>query len=221
MMPFRVLIADDHPHAREAIKSVLAEHPIFELVDEARDGQHAIQLCRLHQPDLVLMDISMPQCNGLEATRIIKAQYPFIKIVMLSVSDDIVDLFTAIQYGAQGYLLKNTNHEDWISYLQELISGESRHSRKLAGKMLYPFMDTSTSDEPPPSLLTNREQEIAKYVAHGKTNLQIANALSIRENTVKNHIRNILDKLQLENRVQLASYAVRHRLAETDNQPLV
>ncbi|MBO8164182.1 MAG: response regulator transcription factor [Brevibacillus sp.] len=210
--PYRVLIADDHPHAREAVKSMLAEDPAFLLVGEARNGREALELCRTLRPDLVLMDINMPVCDGLQATRQIKQTAPQIKVVVLSVSDDVADLFTAIQFGAQGYLLKNMDPDDWIAYLHALMEGTVEQSRQLAGKLLYQFREAGEEEEVPASALTLREREILCYVAKGETNRQIADHLLISENTVKNHIKNILEKLHLENRVQLASYAVRHGL---------
>ena len=212
---YRVLIADDHPHAREAIRSLLAEDPAFQLVGEASSGTEALEQCDRLQPDLVLMDINMPGLDGLEATRRIKQRYPGIKVVVLSVSDDIADLFTAIQFGAQGYLLKNLDPDDWLVYLHALVEGRTEGSRELAGKLLYQFRELNPAEEVPPSVLTTREKEILCYVAKGETNRQIAERLVISENTVKNHIKNILEKLQLENRVQLASFAVRHGLTRS------
>ncbi|MGE5702142.1 MAG: response regulator [Clostridia bacterium] len=214
MMPFRVLVADDHPHAREAIKTMLNDDDSYELVAEARNGLEAIRYCEEYQPDLVLMDIHMPECDGLEATRRIKQQFPVVKVIMLSVSDDIADLFRAVQFGAQGYLLKNMDPDDWISYIHSLMEGKSDLSRKLAGKMLYQFRETVETGEPLPEVLTCREREILMFIAQGDTNRHIGEQLKIAENTVKNHVKNILDKLKLENRVQLASYAVRHRIVQ-------
>ncbi|WP_019119635.1 response regulator [Brevibacillus massiliensis] len=207
----RVILADDHPHAREAIRSVLAESDLFTIVGEATTGPEAFELCRQQLPDLVLMDIHMPVWDGLEATRKIKEAFPTIKIVILSVSDNIKDLFAAIQLGAQGYLLKNMDPDDWLAYLHSLIQGNTETSRELAGRIFYQFRE-GTNEDPLPSVLTSREKEILKYVASGVTNREIAKTLVIAENTVKNHIKNLLEKLQLENRVQLASYAVRHGL---------
>ncbi|UFJ38937.1 response regulator transcription factor [Brevibacillus humidisoli] len=212
---YRVLIADDHPHAREAVRSLLAEDQAFVLVGEARNGTEALEQCRRLQPNLVLMDINMPGCDGLEATRQIKQHYPEIKVVVLSVSDNIADLFTAIQFGAQGYLLKNLDPDDWLTYLHALMEGTVEQSRELAGKLLYQFREGITDEEVTPSVLTLREREILLYVAKGETNRQIADRLVISEHTVKNHIKNILEKLHLENRVQLASFAVRHGLTRS------
>ncbi|HJV46814.1 MAG TPA: response regulator transcription factor [Bacillota bacterium] len=215
---YRILIVDDHPHAREAIRSMLEIDPSFELVGEASNGFVAFDLCGRLLPDLVLMDINMPDVNGLDATRQIKEAYPFIKVVILSVSDDIKDLFSAIQVGAQGYLLKNMDPEEWLTYLHSLIEGKMDVSRQMAGRMLYQFREGLSPDEPELSVLTPRETEILQYVACGDTNRQIAEKLCITENTVKNHIKNLLEKLNLENRVQLASYAVRKGLTRSKKE---
>ncbi len=133
---------------------------------------------------------------------------------MLTVSDDVKDLFTAIQYGAQGYLLKNMEPDDWLEYLHALLGNQEEISREIASRLLYRFRTGSIyADEPSPHTLTPRECEILSRVANGDTNKQIALQLFIAENTVKNHIKNLLEKLQLDNRVQLAAYAVRHGLA--------
>jgi two-component system, NarL family, nitrate/nitrite response regulator NarL len=212
MSAYRVLIADDHPMARMAIRSLLEQDPSFEVIGEAADGEQAYILCGQLQPDLVLMDINMPRWSGLEATREVKKAYPHIKVVILSVSDDVGDLITAIQFGAQGYLLKNLEPDDWITYLHALLGEDSDVSREMATRLLHRFRQEERLDEPTPDVLTPREREIVMYVGAGKTNREISDALIIAENTVKNHIKNILEKLQLANRVQLAAYAVRHHL---------
>jgi two-component system nitrate/nitrite response regulator NarL len=212
MKQYSVVIADDHPLARAGIRSVLEEDESFVVVGEAADGQEAFELCSELQPHLLLLDINMPRLNGLEAVRKIRMAYPRIHVVMLTVSDDVKDLFTAIQFGAQGYLLKNMEPDDWIQYLHALLGENVEVSREIANRLLYRFRTGNTSDEPGPGSLTPREREILSWVAAGETNKQIAHRLVIAENTVKNHIKNLLEKLQLDNRVQLAAYAVRHGL---------
>ncbi|MFB3169699.1 response regulator transcription factor [Neobacillus sp. 179-C4.2 HS] len=211
MKQYKIVIADDHPLAREGIRSVLESDESFLIIGEAADGQQALELCKELQPDLLLLDINMPKLNGLEAVRKIRTDHPHIHVVMLTVSDDVKDLFTAIQYGAQGYLLKNMEPEDWLEYLHALLGDQSEVSRKIANRLFHRFRVGNTSaDEPSPVSLTPRESEILSWVASGETNKQIAQRLVIAENTVKNHIKNLLEKLQLDNRVQLAAYAVRH-----------
>jgi two-component system, NarL family, nitrate/nitrite response regulator NarL len=212
MKQFKVVIADDHPLAREGIRSVLESDESFFIVGEAVDGHQAFELCKELQPDLLLLDINMPRLNGLEAVRKIRLGYPHIHVVMLTVSDDVKDLFTAIQFGAQGYLLKNMEPDDWIEYLHALLGNYTEVSRRIANRLFHRFRIGSTTDEPSPVSLTPRECEILARVASGETNKQIAQRLVIAENTVKNHIKNLLEKLQLDNRVQLAAYAVRQGL---------
>lgn len=208
--PFRVVIADDHPHAREAIMTMLEDDPYFEIVGQAKNGNEAVEVSQLQQPDMVLMDIEMPEMNGLEATRMIKEKFPFIKVIMLSVSDNVADLFTAIQYGAQGYLLKNMDPDDWLQYLRSVVDGTSETTRGMAGKLLYQFREKDLENSTLANSLTRREKEILLLISEGISNKQIAEQLFISENTVKNHIKNLLEKLNLENRVQLATYAVKN-----------
>lgn len=207
--PYRILIADDHPHAREAILVMLEDDPYFEIVGQAKSGKEVIQMSQELNPDIILMDIQMPIINGLEATKIIKERSPFIKIIILSVSDNVADLFTAIQYGAQGYLLKNMDPDEWIQYLHSVVEGKSEATRGMAGKLLYQFREKDLKNLPQTNL-TRREKEILLLIGDGISNKQMANQLFISENTVKNHIKNLLEKLELENRVQLAIYAVKH-----------
>jgi two-component system, NarL family, nitrate/nitrite response regulator NarL len=208
--PYRVLIADDHPHARQAILEMLEDDLSFIIIGQAKNGKEAIELSKQLLPDIILMDIEMPVINGLEATKIIKEISPFIKVIILSVSDNVTDLFTAIQYGAQGYLLKNMDPDDWIAYLHSLIEGSSEATRDIAGKLLYQFREKDLQHSTTLPTLTPREKEILLLIAEGITNKQIAEQLFIAENTVKNHTKNLLEKLKLENRVQLASYAIKH-----------
>jgi two-component system nitrate/nitrite response regulator NarL len=213
-MNYRVIIADDHPLARKAVRLLLEQEPEFEIVAEAEDGEQAVELCRELQPDLVLMDIRMPIVTGLEATRRIKQLNPHTRIVMLSVSDDVADLFTAIQNGAQGYLLKNMDPDEWLLYLKGLLDDNSEISRGMADRLFQLFRSAPGQVDAKPSGLSMREGEILACVASGQSNRQIAEQLTITENTVKNHIKNILAKLQLDNRVQLTGYAIRHGLTQ-------
>lgn len=203
---FRVLIVDDSEYAREGIRTILDMDPTFEVVAEARNGTEAIALTEQWMPDLILMDIQMPGMDGLEATRRIKNKYPYVKIVMVTVSDDIAHLFDALKKGAQGYLLKNLNPESWHEYLKAIAVDEAPMTRELAFRILKEF---STREKPSAnaSPLTGREQEILGLVAKGMSNRDISQRLEISEHTVKNHLKNILHKLHLENRVQLTRYA--------------
>jgi DNA-binding NarL/FixJ family response regulator len=205
---YRILIADDHPDARQAILVMLADDPSFLVVGKATNGEEALQLTERLLPDILLIDIKMPILNGLEVTKIIKEKYPLIKVIILSVSDSVEDLFIALQYGAQGYLLKSMDPDDWLNYLHSIIEGSNSAVKSLAGKLFNQFREQGMLNTP--SSLTPREKEILVLVSKGLTNKQVAEQLSIAENTVKNHIKNLLQKLNLENRVQLASYALKN-----------
>ncbi|QYR22916.1 response regulator transcription factor [Paenibacillus sp. sptzw28] len=228
----RVLLADDHPHGREGMREIVGIDPAFEIVGEAADGQQAVLLAAEKSPDLVLMDINMPVMNGMEATQHIKAIDPRIKIVMVTVSGEITDLFEAIKRGAQGYLLKNLLPSSWIEYLRAVAIDEAPLSKELAFRLLQEFggrqpgvKPSSTSSDgvegtkwnraqhgsagtDGKSPLTQREREVLERVASGDSNRQIAEGFGLSEHTVKNHLKNILQKLHLDNRVQLTRYAL-------------
>ncbi|MNE56886.1 Transcriptional regulatory protein DegU [compost metagenome] len=157
-------------------------------------------------PDLILMDIQMPGMGGLEATKLVKDKFPYVKIVMVTVSDDITHLFDALKKGAQGYLLKNLKPEYWHEYLKAIAIDEAPMSRELAFRILKEFSQYERPDVTE-SPLTTREKEILSLVAEGLSNRDISNQLNISEHTTKNHLKNILQKLHLENRVQLTKYA--------------
>lgn len=203
---FRLIIIDDHPHAREGIKQILEMDSDFEIVAEGQNGQEAIALTEQHMPDIILMDINMPLMNGMEATKLIKEQYPYVKIVIVTVSDDITNLFEALKRGAQGYLLKNLNPTYWHEYLKAVAVDEAPMSRELAFRLLKEFAPKEVQVNPR-SPLTAREQEILEWVAKGYANRNIADQLDISEHTVKNHLKNIMHKLHMDNRVQLTRYA--------------
>jgi two-component system nitrate/nitrite response regulator NarL len=212
MKPYRILIVDDHPLARKAIRSLLEDEPDYEIIGEAANGLDALRVCEQHNPDVVLLDIHMPGMSGLEVIRLIKDMNARIKVVMLSVSDAVTDLFTAIKNGAQGYLLKNMDPIEWVSYLGALLKEESDIPKMMADRLFYRFKTGLTVDDPLVQQLTPRELQILALVAKGDTNRQIADTLIIAENTVKNHIKNLLDKLSVDNRVQLAAFAVKNAL---------
>ncbi|GAA0370055.1 response regulator [Caldalkalibacillus horti] len=204
---FRILIADDSLHAREGIREIIEEHHDFEIVGEAKNGLEAIQLTEQLMPDLILMDINMPKLDGFEATRVIKNKFPYVKVVIITVSDEVTDLFEALKRGAQGYLLKNLHPSTWYDYLYAFAQDEVPMSKDLALKILQEFNVVEKQAPKKQSPLSQREQEVLQLVAEGSTNKEISTKLSISENTVKNHLKNIMQKLHLENRVQLTRYA--------------
>jgi DNA-binding NarL/FixJ family response regulator len=216
MSRIRVLLADDHALFRGGIASLLATESDFEVVGQANDGRQAVEMARELMPDLILMDISMPVMDGLEATRRIKSEIPYVKIVILTVTDGERSLFEAVKNGAQGYLLKNVGPQALYGTLRGVFQGEAPISRVMAARLLEEFGRQSREGAPPApgAELTVREREVLEQVTRGKSNKEIAAALAIAENTVKNHLKNILEKLHLENRVQAATFALRHGLVE-------
>lgn len=205
-MKTRVLVVDDHAHAREAICDIISMDEQFEIVGVVTNGQEAIAFTEHWMPDLILMDIQMPDMDGLETTQRIKLRFPYVKIVMITVSDDMFHLLEALKRGAQGYLLKNLAPSTWIEYLRSIVSEEAPLSRELAFQILKD-VSLTTKKETVESL-TPREREILSHVASGLTNKEIGEKLNISEHTVKNHLKNILQKLQVQNRVQLTRYAL-------------
>lgn len=215
--PIRVLLVDDHALFRRGIASILAAERGFEVVGEASDGLGALERARELMPDVILMDIFMPGANGLEATRRIKEALPYVKIVMLTVSEEDQNLFEAIKSGAQGYLLKKIEPQELFAMLKGVVQGDAPISRAMAAKILGEFAHQArqaTAASLPGANLSPREKEVLDLVTQGKSNKEIAAALAIAENTVKNHLKNILEKLHLENRVQAATYALREGLVE-------
>lgn len=206
--PIRILIVDDHELARRAMRLIVSADPTFEIVGEATNGQEALELTEKWMPDLILMDIIMPGMDGLEATKQIKERFPYVKIVVVTVSDDVSDLFEAFKKGAQGYLIKNIKTDLWCDYLKAVANDDASIPKEIALRILSEFK-TSSQDRPSPTVsgLTRREQETLVLVAKGYSNREIAEQLGISEYTVKNHLKNILQKLHLSNRVQLARYA--------------
>ncbi|MEK8128925.1 response regulator transcription factor [Paenibacillus filicis] len=204
--PIRIMLADDHAHAREAMKDIITADASFKIVGEAANGLEAIRLAEQCMPDLILMDIRMPEMDGLEATKTIKERFPYVKIIMVTVSGDITNLFEAIKRGAQGYLLKNLSPASWHEYLRAVAFDEAPMSREVAVRLLREFTAVKSS-VPEKSPLTSREKEILECVARGRSNKEISDDLDISEHTVKNHLKNILHKLHLDNRVQLMRYA--------------
>lgn len=211
MSRYRVLVVDDHAHAREAMCEILSMDDSFEVIGVVESGAEAIAFTAQWMPDLILIDIQMPVMDGLETTRRIKQEYPYVKIVIVTVSDEISHLLEALKQGAQGYLLKNLAPSTWIEYLKAIVNEEAPLSRELAFQILKEFTVPSRADEG--ESLTAREKEILSCVSSGSTNKEIAMSLSISEHTVKNHLKNILQKLQLQNRTQLTRYAMEQGLA--------
>ena len=216
--PIRVLVVDDHALFRRGLEMVLGQEPDIEVVGEAADGAEAVAKASTLLPDIVLMDVRMPRRSGIEACTAIKDVVPSAKIVMLTISDEEADLYEAIKAGASGYLLKEISIDEVASAIRAVAGGQSLISPSMASKLLSEFATmikkTDERHQVPAPRLTERELEVLKLVARGLNNRDIAKELFISENTVKNHIRNILEKLQLHSRMEAVVYAVREKLLE-------
>lgn len=214
-MPVKVLLADDNALFREGMASLLSRCGDVQVVGQAKDGAEAVRKATLLRPDVVLMDLSMPLGGGVEATRKILLERPEQAICILTVSEQESDLFAAIRAGARGYLVKTVDLEDLCASLTVLAEGGSTVTPHLAARLLDEFAKLAQNVREGPSeveKLTSREREVLELVARGASNKEIANELVIAENTVKVHLRNILDKLHLRNRQQAAAFAVQEGL---------
>jgi len=223
MDPVKVLVVDDHALFRRGITAVLATHENLEVVGEASDGLEAIKKAEAIVPDIIVMDLNMPHCSGLEATQALQTKMPQVNILVLTVSDNEADLFAAVKFGAKGYILKNTEPEELIQAILHIAQGGVIVSPIMATKLLTEFQGLEAEEkreaiQETESSLSPREGEVLQLVAQGATNKQIADSLFISENTVKTHLRNIMDKLHLANRSQAAAYAVKRGLVKYKEQ---
>ncbi len=218
--PIRTMIVDDHALFRRGLEMVLEEEADIELVGQASDGSEAVEKAGESLPDIVLMDIRMPRSSGIEACRAMKEVAPSAKIVMLTISDEEEDLFEAIRAGASGYLLKDLPLDEVAETVRAVHGGQSLINPSMAGKLLTEFAtlakrdDEERAQQVPAPRLTEREMQVLKLVARGMNNRDIAKELFISENTVKNHVRNILEKLQIHSRMEAVMVAVREKLIE-------
>jgi two-component system NarL family response regulator len=214
----RVMVADDQELYRRGVEVVLSTEDDISMVAEAADGAEAVQRAEECAPDVILMDIRMPKLDGIEAARRIKELVPTSKIIMLTVSDEDTHLYDAIKAGANGYLLKDLAIEEVPQSIRRVNAGESLISPSMASKLLTEFSTLSKKVEQRQQIaspsLTPREVEVLRFVAKGMSNREIAEELYISENTVKNHVRNILEKLHLHSRMEAVLYAMRERIID-------
>jgi DNA-binding NarL/FixJ family response regulator len=214
----RVLLVDDHALFRRGLSLVLESEEGIEVVGEGEDGEEAVAKAEELAPDVVLMDVRMPKVDGIAATRRIAEAQPTTKILMLTVSDEETDLYEAIKAGAAGYLLKEISIEEVADAIRAVVQGQTLISPSMASKLIVEFANLAKQSEQrrelPPPRLTEREVEVLRLVAQGMSNRDISGALFISENTVKNHVRNILEKLHLHSRMEAVMYAVRENLLE-------
>jgi DNA-binding NarL/FixJ family response regulator len=212
-MTIKVLIADDHKLFRQGLIGLMkTREELVEVVGEAETGEEAIKLTEQLHPDVVLMDIYMPEMDGLQAARIIHERFPEVAIVMLTSSERDGHLYEAVKIGVAGYLLKSLDANELFDLLAGVNKGEPAMTRAMAGKFLKAVATRMADEEKGEEALTERELFVLRLVASGASNQEIAEKLSISVNTVKSHLKSILSKLQLENRTQAATYAMQHGL---------
>ncbi|MEZ4769475.1 MAG: response regulator transcription factor [Caldilineales bacterium] len=199
----RVLIADDHQLFRDGLKALLLSAPDAEVVGEAASGREAIALAAQHQPDIILMDLQMPDMDGIQATRQIAAAYPQINVLMVTMFEDDQSVFAAMRAGARGYVLKGAKHDEMLRAIRAVASGEAIFSPSIAARMVS-FFAASRAEIPAETFsdLTEREMEVLTLMARGESNTAIADALTISVKTVRNHVSNIFSKLQVADRAQ-------------------
>ena len=212
----RVLVVDDQELFRRGLTMLLSVEDDIEVIGEASDGSAAATMAASTAPDVILMDVRMPKLTGIEACVAMKDAAPHARIIMLTASDEEADLYEAVKNGASGYLLKDSSIDEVAQAVRVVADGQSLISPSMAIKLLEEFKQMSRSDRTsvPTPRLTERELEVLRLVATGLNNREIAKQLFISENTVKNHVRNILEKLQLHSRMEAVMYAVREKLLD-------
>ncbi len=201
----RILIVDDHTLVRDGLTTILSRQPDFEIVGEASDGLEAVEVARSLHPDVILMDLRMPNMSGVEAMRIIGDESPDIKIIVLTTFDTDEYIFDAVQAGAKGYLLKDTSREELFAAVRAVCRGESQIEPGVAARLITRLQELSRPD---PDSLSDREIEVLELVARGSPNKQIAEELLISESTVKTHIANIFSKMNVRHRTQAVTQAL-------------
>jgi len=223
MRQYRIIIADDHVLFRDGLASLINAQPDMEIVGCAEDGLEVFAIARELKPDLIIMDVNMPISNGLEATRLIKRELPEISILILTVYEEEDKLFEAVKAGAVGYMLKNSDSDQFLEGVRSALSGEAVLPPSLARQLLNEFATLSSKLKPSPAeetvpILTMREKEVLELIVSGASNQEISEKLTISIYTTKSHVRNILSKLQVVSRHQAAEVALRDRLL-VNNSP--
>ncbi|WP_423409555.1 response regulator [Heyndrickxia sp. MSNUG] len=216
-MAIRVLTADDHHVVRRGLVFFLKTQEMIEVVGEAANGKEAVELARKLNPDLILMDLVMPEMDGIQATKMIKSELPEIKIMMLTSFSDQEHVIPAVEAGASGYQLKDIQPDELVSSIKRIMNGEDQLHPKATSLVMKHLSSNNRQERKPLDNLTKRELEVLKEIASGKSNKEIASSLFITEKTVKTHVSNVLAKLGLADRTQAALYAVRNQLV--DHQP--
>jgi DNA-binding NarL/FixJ family response regulator len=213
-MGIRILIADDHHVVRRGLAFFLKTQHDIEIIGEAGNGREAVELSRTLRPDLILMDLVMPEMDGIQATKIIKTEMPEIKIMMLTSFSDQDHVIPALEAGASGYQLKDIEPDELIHCIKKIMSGENQLHPKATSHLLANLSNKDKDDNKLISELTKREMDVLREIARGKSNKEIASSLFITEKTVKTHVSNLLAKLELADRTQAALFAVKNQLVE-------
>ena len=217
-MSLRILLADDHRIMREGLRSLLEKQPDMEVIAEAENGRTTVRLSRELKPDVVVMDIAMPDLNGIEATRQIFAESPGVKVIALSMLSDTKFVREMLSAGASGYLLKDSAFEELDSALRTVTNNQTYLSPKIAGLVVKDYLGTiSTKESSTSPILTNREREVTQLFAEGKTTKQIASRLYVSIKTVETHRKKIMDKLGISSIAELTKYAIREGLTSLDS----
>lgn len=212
-MIIKVLIADDHKLFRQGLIGLMrTREDLVNVIGEAETGEEAVRLAEELHPDVILMDIYMPEMDGLQAAKEIRSRFPEIAVVMLTSSEKDGHLYEAVQLGVSGYLLKSLDATELFDLLEGVTKGETAMTRAMAGKLLKAVANRLANGDKGEQALTERELFVLRLVSSGASNQEIAQKLSISVNTVKSHLKNILEKLQLTNRTQAATYAMKHGL---------
>jgi DNA-binding NarL/FixJ family response regulator len=211
----RILIADDHPLIREGLRRILEMDPQIKVVGEVGDGQGAINKTRILDPNVILMDLKMPGTDGVEASRVIRREFPEIKIIILTVADDD-DMLEVIRAGASGYLLKDVEPDELLKAIHTVYEGRPAFHPIVTSRLLgeYNRLSMPVRKDDEISMLTEREKEVLGLIAQGESNKNIAHKLFISEKTVKNHITSIFRKLKVDGRTQAAIFAIKKRMVE-------
>lgn len=207
-----VVLVDDHAIVRQGLRTYLELQPDIEVVGEASDGREAVGVVRDTLPDIVLMDLVMPNSDGVEATRAITSMAPSTRVIVLTSFSEDEKVFASIKAGAQGYLMKDVLPQDLVKAIRTVHRGEAQLDPEIARKLMQEF--TNPQPQTPRHDLTERELEVLRLIAHGKTNKDISEDLVLSEKTVKTHVSNILQKLHLSDRTQAAVYALRQKIVD-------
>lgn len=213
-MDIRVLIADDHHVVRRGLVFFLQTQKGLDIIGEAGNGKEAVELAKLLKPDIILMDLVMPEMDGIQATKIIKREQPEIKIMMLTSFSDQDHVIPALEAGASGFQLKDIQPDELVTSIKKIMGGENQLHPKATSHLLANLSNKSKQEKNLLEELTKRELDVLKEIAKGKSNKEIASSLFITEKTVKTHVSNLLAKLELADRTQAALYAVRNQLID-------